>query len=67
MLKRQRFKQETPLERRLVERAEEFRKLARGTPAGVERDRLLRLASQAETGAYISSGLSVRQTDPRPR
>jgi hypothetical protein len=64
MQKRQHSKQASPLDLRLIERAEGFRKQARGTPAGVERDRLLRLARQAEAGAYMSEALSVRRTNP---
>jgi hypothetical protein len=57
MQERRRFKQIDPLDKRLSEEAERLRKEARGTPPGVERDRLIRLARQAETGARISDWL----------
>ena len=57
MQERRRFKQIDPLDKHLSEEAERLRKEARGTPPGVERDRLIRLARQAETGARISDWL----------
>jgi len=57
MQERRRFKQIDPLDKRLSEEAERLRKEARGTPPGVERDRLIRLTRQAETGARISDWL----------
>jgi hypothetical protein len=57
MQERRRFKQIDPLDKRLSEEAERLRKEARGTPPGVERDRLIRLARQAETGARVSDWL----------
>ena len=57
MLKRHRFKQTEALEERLSERAERLRKQAWGTPPGIERERLIREARQAETGAQISEWL----------
>ena len=56
-MERRRFKQEFPLDQRLLEQAERLRKEARGTPPGIERNRLLRLARQAETGAHMSEWL----------
>ena len=47
-------KQSTSLDQRLLEHAERLRKEARGTLPGALRDRLLRLARQAETGAQIN-------------
>ena len=52
MVDRHGFKQSASLDQRLLEQAERLRKEARGTPPGVERDRLLKLARQAETGAH---------------
>ena len=49
--------QNEPLERRLADEAVRLRKQARGTPPGVERDRLLRRARQAETGSHMSEWL----------
>jgi hypothetical protein len=57
-MERLRFKQSTSLDQRLAERAEHLRIEARGTRPGALRDRLLRLARQAETGAQINEWLS---------
>ena len=57
-MERRRFKQPASLDQRLTEQAERLRKEARGTPPGVARDRLMRLARQAETAAHISEWLS---------
>jgi hypothetical protein len=57
MQQRQRFTQVVSLEVRLADEAAKLRKQARGTPAGVERDRLLRRARQAETGSHMSEWL----------
>jgi hypothetical protein len=56
-MERRRFKQTESLEQRLAEEASRLRKEARGTPPGVERDRLTRRARQAETGVHISNWL----------
>ena len=50
-----------PLDQRLIEEAQRLRKEARGTHPGIERDRLIRRARQAETAARISEWL----TSPR--
>jgi hypothetical protein len=42
------------LEERLGIQAQRLRKQARGTPPGVERDRLIRNARMAETGSHLS-------------
>ena len=57
-MERRRFKQPAPLDQRLAEQAERLRKEARGTPPGIARDRLIRLARQAETAAHMSEWLS---------
>lgn len=57
MLERRRFKQTESLEHRLADEAEKLRKLARGAPPGIERDRLLRRARQCETGSHMSEWL----------
>ena len=57
MQKRRRFKQITTLDERLDEQAERLRKEARGTPLGIERDKLIRSARQAETAAHIEQWL----------
>ena len=57
-MERRRFKQTVSLDQRLLEQAERLRKEARGTPPGVQRDRLLRLARQAETGSHMTEWLT---------
>ena len=64
MTERRRFKQNEFLKKRLTDEAEKLRKLARGTPAGVERDRLLRRDRQCETGSHVSGWL--RSAELRP-
>lgn len=57
-MQRRRFKQTPPLDQRLEEQAKRLRKEAQGTPPGVERDKLIRLARQAETAAHMDEWLS---------
>ena len=57
MQQRRRFTQTDTLEVRLAEEAQRLRKEAQGTPPGIERERLIRKARQAETGAHISEWL----------
>lgn len=57
MIARRRFRQTEVLEVRLADEARRLRKEAQGTPPGVERDRLIRKARQAETGSQISGWL----------
>jgi hypothetical protein len=47
-----------PFDRHLTEEAARLRKEARGTPPGVERDRLIRRARLAETAAHMKEWLS---------
>jgi hypothetical protein len=54
---RRRFQQTAPLDRRLMEQAERLRKEAQGTPPGIKRDQLLRLARQAETASHMNEWL----------
>ena len=56
-MQRPHYNQTVTLEARLTEEAVKLRKEARGTPHGVERERLMRLARQAETGSHISEWL----------
>ena len=58
MQERRRFGQIDPLNKRLSEEAERLRKEARGTPPGVERDRLIRRARLAETASHMTEWLS---------
>jgi hypothetical protein len=57
MSQRRRFEQTDLLDKDLLEEAKRLRKEARGTVPGVERDRLIRRARQAEIGAHISEWL----------
>ena len=47
-----------PSDKHLTEEAARLRKEARGTPPGVERDRLIRRARLAETAAHMREWLS---------
>jgi hypothetical protein len=58
------FRLRQSAEHRLAQEAKRLRKEARGTPPGVERDRLIRKARQAETGAQASEWL--RSSELRP-
>ena len=64
MQERQRFELIDPLDNRLSEEAERLRKEARGTPPGVERDRLIRRARFAETASHMSEWLSSKGLQP---
>jgi predicted trehalose synthase len=55
---RRRFKQSAPLDQRLIEDAQRLRKEAKGTHPGIERERLIRRARQAETAAHIQEWLT---------
>nr|WP_247783605.1 hypothetical protein [Bradyrhizobium sp. 170] len=58
MQKRRRVKQTSPLDQRLIDQAQRLRKEARGTPPGIERERLLRRARQAETAVHMEQWLT---------
>jgi hypothetical protein len=59
VMERYRSKQSAgPLDLRLEEQAKRLRKEARGTPPGVEREKPIRLARQAETAAHIQEWLT---------
>lgn len=63
-MERRRFKQTTSLDQRMLEHAARLRQEALGTASGHQRDQLLRLARQAETGAQMSGWLSSRGLQP---
>jgi hypothetical protein len=63
-MERRRLKQTTPLDQRLEEQAERLRKEAKGTPPGVEREKLIRRARQAETAAHIQEWLTSSGLQP---
>nr|WP_084809357.1 hypothetical protein [Bradyrhizobium sp. NAS80.1] len=60
-MSRQRIQQATTLEERLTEEARRFRREARGTPPGIERERLIRKARQAETASHLTKWLHSRR------
>jgi hypothetical protein len=64
VMERRRFKRETPLDQRLEDHAKRLRKEAKGTPAGIKRDDLIRRARQAETAARMSEWLSSPGLQP---
>ena len=53
MQQRRNFRKHVPLDQRLGERAKRLRKEAQGTPPGVERDNLIRLAA-AQMDEWLS-------------
>ena len=57
-MERRRFKPTAPLGQRLTEVAQRLRTEARGTPPGIERERLIRRARQAETAVHIQEWLT---------
>jgi hypothetical protein len=58
MQKRRRFKQIDPLDKRLRQHARRLRDEAQAVPPGMDRERLLRLARQAETASHIDQWLT---------
>jgi hypothetical protein len=57
-MQRHRFKQTVPLDQRLTQEAKRLRKEAQGKPSGIERERLIRRARQAETAAHMQEWLT---------
>nr|WP_246709535.1 hypothetical protein [Bradyrhizobium sp. 6(2017)] len=57
-MQRRRIKQAIPFEARLTQEAARLRQAAKGTPLGIERERMIRQARQAETASHISQWLS---------
>jgi hypothetical protein len=55
---RRRFNQNVPLDQRLTQEAQRLRKEAQSTPHGIERERLIRRARQAETAVHMHEWLS---------
>ena len=64
MERRRRFKQTLSLGDRLAEEAARLRQQARRAPQGVERDRLLRRARQAETAIDVNKWLASPGLQP---
>lgn len=63
-MERRRFKQSISLDKRLADRARRLRDEAHGTPPGIERDRLIRLARQAETASHLNEWLASPGLQP---
>jgi predicted trehalose synthase len=61
---RRRFKQTVSLDQRLADEAARLRKEAIGTPPGIERERLLARARQAETAANMSGWFTSAGLQP---
>ncbi len=57
-MRRRRFKPTQPLEERLGEEASCLREEAKALPPGIERDKLIRRARQAETGSHMNRWLT---------
>jgi hypothetical protein len=57
-MERRTFKKSAPLNQRLDEQANRLRKEAKGIPPGLEREKLIRQARQAETAAHIDKWLT---------
>lgn len=55
---------DTPLDECLEDEAKRLRAQARSTPPGIERERLLRMARQAETAAHIKEWLRSAGLQP---
>jgi hypothetical protein len=63
-MQRRHFTQTESLETRLANDAAKLRKQAQGTPHGIERERLMRRARQAEIGSHINEWLSSPGLQP---
>ena len=63
-MQRRHFTQTDSLEVRLANEAAKLRKEAQGTPHGIERERLMRRARQAETRSHLSAWLSSPGLQP---
>jgi hypothetical protein len=57
-MKRHHSTHTTTLEERLAQEAERLRQEAKGTPPGIERERMIRRARQAETALHVNEWLS---------
>jgi hypothetical protein len=64
MSERHRFKQTEIREHSLTEEAAKLRKEAQGTPPGIDRERLLRRARQAETASRMNEWLTSAGLQP---
>jgi hypothetical protein len=57
-MKRRHFTHTTTLEERLAREAERLRQEAKGTPPGIERERMIRRVRQAEIALHVNEWLS---------
>ena len=57
-MKRRHFTHTTTLEQRLAQQAERLRQGAKGTPLGIDRERMIRRARQAEIALHVNEWLS---------
>ena len=64
MMKLRRFKQSTSFEDRLKAFAQDARKEAEKLPPGIERDTMLRKASQADTAAHLGDWVNSPVLQP---
>ena len=64
MLKRRRQKQTISFQGRLAEWAEKIREEAARLPPGIERDEMLKRASQADTAAHLDDWANSRGLQP---
>jgi hypothetical protein len=64
MLKRRRQKQTISFQGRLAEWAEKIREQAARLPPGIERDEMLKRASQADTAAHLDDWANSRGLQP---
>jgi hypothetical protein len=64
MSQRRRFEQTQSFEQRLSEEAAKLRKEAQDTPPGIERERLVRRARQAETASHVNGWLTSPGLQP---
>ena len=63
-MQRRRLKQTSSLEERLTEQVQRLREEAKSLPPGIERERIIRKARQAETGARITEWLNLPGLQP---
>ena len=63
-MQRRRLKQTSSLEERLTEQVQRLREEAKSLPPGIERERIIRKARQAETGARITEWLNSPGLQP---
>ena len=64
-MQRRRFTQTAPLGQRLEEQAKRLRHEAKGTPPGIERERLIRRAREAETASQMNEWVSSKGPKPQ--